>query len=317
MPYYLGLDLGGTRVRAALVDTEGACLWSREHALADLAPENERDRTVPFWQLSRLIAEGSAVESPAAIGVAATGPVDRATGIIDNPYTLPPQLNGNVVDTLSERHRVAVSLLNDADAAGLGEAWIGDGQDASSCAVVTIGTGIGFALVREGVIYHGAQGRHPEGGHQIVAPDGPRCACGLRGCLEALCSGPAIARQMSAAAPGPWTTAEVVAAAHAGHPAARRVLNRAGRALGAGLTNIVALHAPDVIVLNGGVALGWPEVAELGRKRISEGSIHCADEIDIKVSRLGEQAGAIGAARYAMEPTVISRREEAIRDGYR
>ena len=139
-----------------------------------------------------------------AIGIGSTGPVDRDLGAIQNPYTLPTWENVNIVKLLRERFHVPVTIENDADAAALGESWMGAGRGLSRLCMVTIGTGVGTAFIYDGSIYRGVGGAHCEGGHMILDPSGPECYCGAKGCWESLASGTAIgayAREQAASHP--------------------------------------------------------------------------------------------------------------------
>jgi glucokinase len=185
----VGVDIGGTNVRAAEVSSGGdpGCV---------LAEPLDPGRAETFGQLTDMI--GALIEKagsgpPVGIGIGATGPVDPAQGVISNRHTLPEPFWGPVTDRLSEAFGVPVWLENDADAAALGEAWVGAGAGAEVVACITVGTGIGCGVVCRGAIFRGARGSHPEFGHHVVDPSGPICYCGSRGCVESLASAPAIA----------------------------------------------------------------------------------------------------------------------------
>lgn len=225
------------------------------------------------------------------------------TGRIDSPHTLPGWSGIDLRGTLSARFGVEVRSENDAAAAALGEYWCGGGQGSERLVMVTIGTGIGGALVAGGRIYRGAAGFHPELGHQIVDPAGPRCYCGTAGCWEQLVSGPAIARARAWLRPDPDgegepdRAAELFAAARLGDPDAAHLVGRIGRYLGLGLVNVVAFYAPDRVVLGGGVADHF-DLLEPGIREALDplGHYHPITRMTLHRSELAESAGILGAA---------------------
>jgi glucokinase len=248
------------------------------------------------------------------IGIGASGPVDRALGAIQNPHTLPTWENVDVVTPLSSRFGVPVALENDADIAILGEYWVGAGRGCTRLAMVTVGTGIGLALMADGKLYRGARGYHPEGGHIVLDPHGPLCYCGANGCWESLASGTAIgrlAREREAVHPGSLLErvngnldeidADIVGqAAEAGDASAREVIDQAAYYLGLGLVNVIGMFFPEVIVLGGGVMrrfdLMQPRIMQTLARHVV---MVRASDARIELARLGIQAGVFGAA-YAV-----------------
>ena len=176
----VALDIGGTNVRAALVDADGTILARRT------AP-TERDGA------GTLLALASEVVDPrvTAIGIGVTGPVDHVSGVVDNPHTL-PGWEGLDLPGVFTSFGVPVVVDNDANAAALGEWWTGARAD--RLAMVTLGTGIGVGFVVRGEVVRGPGGVHGEAGHQVLDPNGPTCYCGARGCWEQLAAGPALPR---------------------------------------------------------------------------------------------------------------------------
>jgi glucokinase len=185
------------------------------------------------------------------IGIGATGPVDAVRGIINNPYTLEGWSNVPIVERLNKTFNVRVRLENDADAAALGEYWQGPGRNAKRLYAVTVGTGVGTSLIVDGEIYRGVDGSHPEGGHQLIDPNGPECYCGHRGCWESLISGSAISNQARDTLN--MDASSISEAARAGNPEALAIMQKAARDFSLGIVNIISLFVPDVLVLSGGV----------------------------------------------------------------
>jgi glucokinase len=245
------------------------------------------------------------------IGIGCSGPLDTERGVVRNPFTLPTWDGLELMAPLQARFGVPVALLNDCDAAALGEAWRGAGQGLARVVYVTIGTGIGAGIVIDGRLLEAPGGVAGEIGHATIEVNGPPCYCGSTGCLEMLASGPAIERSVRAAGGPDWdalqqiagsdqpVTAEViVAGARAGIQLARVELARAARALGAGLANLGVTIAPERIILGGGLSKAWdllgPEVIATFAQRT--GMIEQV-RTQIVLSTL-PNAAIVGAARH-------------------
>jgi glucokinase len=250
-----------------------------------------------------------------AIGIGSTGPLDRDKGAIQNPYTLPGWEDVSIVDYLQEHFRLPTALENDADAAALGEAWMGAGRDAGCIFMVTVGTGVGTAMIQENRIYRGVNGAHPEGGHILIDPSGPECYCGARGCLESLVSGPAIAELARKTAAGmcdgylqqvcngdlkSLSAAQVFDGARAGDETCRELVKTVSNWLGLGLVSIMMLNLPEVIILGGGVMRSYdlmePYILQVIQKH---DIIIPTSKVRLSLAGLGQQAGIFGAARAA------------------
>lgn len=249
-----------------------------------------------------------------ALGIGSTGPLDRQRGCIQNPYTLPGWEDVDIVTPMQELFSVPVALENDADAAALGESWIGAGQGLARMTMVTIGTGVGYALILDGKIYRGLGGEHPEGGHIILDPSGPPCYCGAHGCLESLVSGPAIA-EFARNASGLRTSllylqcegdldkidaATIFRVARTGDPFCLRIVERTADYIAQGLVSLMMLTLPDCIVLTGGVMRSYDLMQERIQAGIARHNVIIpAERVAIQPAMLGQQAGMFGAARAA------------------
>lgn len=244
----IGVDLGGTHVRAGAFDEQGQLLGQAEAGIASIGPD---DGLGIIEQLIQSILESVNASTLLGIGIGSTGPLDPLRGTINNPYTLAGWSDVPIVKRLNQVFRVPVRLENDADGAALGEYWQGAGRGAKRLYAVTVGTGVGTALIVDGKIYRGVDGSHPEGGHQLIDPNGPECYCGHRGCWESLISGPAIANagrdilNMDAAS--------IAEAARRGDKSALAIMKKAARDFSLGIVNIISFFVPDVLVLSGGV----------------------------------------------------------------
>ncbi|MGA8455793.1 MAG: ROK family protein [Streptosporangiaceae bacterium] len=296
MAWAVGVDLGGTNVRAAQVDEAG----SVGSVLTE--PLDPGRSTRPFAQLIDMTAsliEKAAGDPPVGIGVGATGPVDPVRGVISNPDTLPGAYQGAVTQVLAEAFGVPVWLANDADAAALGEAWTGAGVEVGVLACLTIGTGIGVGVISGGQIFRGAAGSHPEAGHHVVDPGGPACYCGALGCVESVASGAAVLREaLSTGTLAEGASAADVFAAADRIPALGRIVDRARAALCTAVLNLVAMHAPDLVVLTGNGHGDLPALVEQARQQL-RGYRFAPPGVQVRESALGGLAGCVGAAHLA------------------
>lgn len=304
MTWAVGVDIGGTNVRVAQVTADGAV-----GSVLSQPVDSQRADGRSFAQLTEMI--GALIElhpkRPVGIGIGATGPVDPERGLIINPHTLPPSFQGGVVAALSRIFELPVRLENDADAAALGEAWIGSAAGAEIAVCVTVGTGIGCGVVRHGTILRGAGGSHPEAGHHIVDPSGPECYCGARGCVESIASGTAIARAaIEAGVVNRCAHTGDVFAAAAQDTVCRAIVDRAHSALATAVINLVAIHGPDVVVLTGN-GMGEPKsLTEEISRQLAAYVFTPPGSVRVCLSDLGGMAGCIGAARLVLQPGVWS-----------
>lgn len=305
----IGVDVGGTSTKGAVVDGEGNALL-RAQVPTDPSAGTKGILTV----VERLLDDGS--EGVQGIGVGAAGFVEAASGAI----TFSPNLtydDPHIADALKSRFGLPVVVDNDANAAVWGERSFGTARGSDHVAMLTLGTGIGSGFVVDGRLIRGFGGAAAEFGHVVVDPHGPPCPCGLRGCLEQLASGGAFARAArEAVAQDPDSsilafagTAQAITGEHVARAAkeldetARRVLRTAGIALGIGLVNVVNVFDPELIVL-GGSATGAGEPF-LGPARDTLNQMLAAQRRRpqrLDVAQLGNDAGILGAAALAFDP---------------
>lgn len=291
----VGIDIGGTKMAVAAVDGAGI-LRARvtlpteaergfERAVARLAGAIEAVCAEAGWDSRRL----------RGIGIGCAGPVDPARGLINNPYTLAGWDRCDIVTPLRARFGVPVRLENDADAAAVGECFVGAGRGFDPVVMLTLGTGVGGAAIVRGEIYRGAGGEHPELGHLLVAGEGPDCYCGARGCLESLASGTAIAA--AGRALGFADTRAVFAAARAGQAAARALLDRVLAACAAAAWTLFHTLLPQRLILGGGIAEEHFELlAEAMNARVARATQFTPAGVRIVRAELGNTAGVVGAA---------------------
>jgi len=292
-----GVDIGGTKIAAGMVDSDGRILASREcPTQANAGLQAGLDSIVQMLRETASQAGGQME----GIGIGCTGPVHPQLGSLGKIEFLPGWEGANLVQELSRVFGVQAAIENDADAAALGEwAW-GVGGGAHSFILVTVGTGIGAGLVIEGQLYRGVNGSHPEMGHHVIDPQGPACFCGASGCWESLASGPAMERWAQARHPqGMLISArQLCAAASKGDGPAREAVKRTARYLAIGLANLVTIFSPEMIALGGGLlqsyALFWPEIEKTVH---SNCGLVPNQQVKIVRTALGAQAGLVGAAR--------------------
>lgn len=305
----IGVDIGGTAVKAAGLTRDGTVV-DRIERPTDPAAATKSLLGVLEDLLGRL--EGSDHEV-VAIGVGAAGFVDFATGAVTfspNAVYDDPQLSTAV----GVRFGLRVFVDNDANAAVWGERTFGCCPGADDVVMLTLGTGIGSGIVAGGRLLRGATGAGAELGHIVVDPSGPPCPCGLRGCLEQLASGTAIARLAliamgkdpesaiaEFAEPDGRITGESVAkAAREYDPTARDVLRKAGVALGIGLSNVVNVFDPELIVLGGSVVnAGEPYLGPARDQLARMMQAQRRRPMRLDVTSLGGDGGIVGAAALA------------------
>ena len=239
------IDIGGTKISVGMLDWNGHILARRE------IPSGKNLKLSDGFSLLLSMLRDTAEETGEpleGIGIGCTGPVDPFTGVLEDIAFLPDWRGFHLAEELRNAFDVPVFLENDADAAALGEYAWGAGKGSTHFIYITISTGIGGGMVIDGQLYRGADGAHPEVGHAVIDPSGPRCFCGAHGCWESLASGPALAERA-----GLPTALAVCKAAENGDPAAQAAINLEAYYLGIGFANLITLFVPDVIAFGGGV----------------------------------------------------------------
>jgi glucokinase len=293
MALAIGVDIGGTKVAAGVVDDEGRVLDRCRRATPDSDAAAALDAVVDA------VSELRARREVGAVGVAAAGYVsaDRSTMLFapNLPWQQVP-----VRDLLAERLGLPVDVENDANAAAWAEARYGAARGERDVVCLTVGTGIGAGLLLDGRLYRGAYGIAGEPGHLRVVPDGLPCGCGNRGCLEQYASGTALERyaaERGLAVSGP----EVTEAARAGDGRAVAAFTEAGAWLGQGLADLSAVLDPAVYVIGGGVADAGELLLAPARaafERALSGRAH-RPVAGLRAAELGNDAGLVGAADLA------------------
>jgi glucokinase len=318
----IGVDLGGTKLLAGAVDRK-----LDVHHRAFRRSREGKDTEALLDAIVEAVDETreAAGRDVHAVGFGIPSLVDQRTGIAARTVHLPLQ-DVPFRDVMAERLGVPVVVDNDANAALVAEHRRGAARGARTAALLTLGTGIGGAIVADGQLVRGAAGGAGEWGHMVVDVNGPSCSCGSFGCLEMLVSGSAIARHAKrvaasvpdsalgrAAAAGQEITGMLTTElAHDGDRAARDVVALAGMYLGIGIANVVNVLNPEVVVIGGGVVGAGDLVLEPARRVVAERALRPSrDQVRIVPTRFGDASGMMGAALLAMDAVGIADVSEA------
>lgn len=312
---YLGVDIGGTKVAAGLVNSEGEILFKTR------TPMNSTGSAEDALSCVRTAIDSitsSASLQVSGIGISTPGTVDLRSGTVLNPYNIPCWRNYPLGTAIRECYGLPVEVHNDGNAAGLAEALWGSGVGHKLVLYVTIGTGIGTAIVYGGRLYLGRTHAAGEGGHMVINFQGPKCSCGKSGCVEAFAAGPAIARRAQEqvqASPAHGKSllelaggsavaikSETVARAwEQQDPLATRILEETVDTLAIWFGNVIDLIEPDVIVVGGGlsgvVASWFPRLRE--QTVLWCNNPHCR-EIPFLEAKYGADSGIAGAAAVCL-----------------
>ncbi|HUI84984.1 MAG TPA: ROK family protein [Candidatus Binatia bacterium] len=318
--YSIAVDLGGTNLRIAAVSSEGKLL---DKLTTGTEVQRGRDYVIGEMcdAIQSLEAKHRSAGDLAGIGIGVPGFIDMDTGTIMRSPNLQDWARFPVRQEIERRLGTKVILENDANAAALGEKWLGAGRNTEHMAMYTLGTGVGGGIVMNGRLWHGVNGMAGELGHITVEPEGHPCGCGSRGCLEQYASATAIVRMarealesgnapdLADAAQGnvEFTSRAIYQLAVQGHPSAQKIYRRVGCALAIGIGGMVnALNLP-MYVIGGGVASAWdafaPAMFEEMKVRSFIYSITAPDRVGpgekhtvVTIALLGSDAGLYGAA---------------------
>lgn len=306
----VGVDIGGTKVAAGLVNCQGEILKRVRTPMA--ATGDAKAGLDAALAAIQQVLQGTSPEQARGIGICSPGPLDPKRGIVINPPNVPCWRNFPLAEEVRKVYRVPVKLDNDANAAALAEVLWGAAHGYRNVFYATIGTGIGSGIVLDGKIFHGRTGAAAEAGHMGVDPHGPVCGCGKHGCIEALASGPGIARRARqkvashpeslllkmAAGDAHAVTGEMVHQAwKAGDPVAREVIDETVDILAYWLGNIVDLLEPEVIVMGGGVStMLAPFLEDIRQRWVGRVVNPWPDQVPLVLARYREEAGIAGAA---------------------
>lgn len=290
----IGVDLGGHHLRAAVINGRGEILSQKQ-----INTDQSRELDAVLAQMGSLCAELEAKyasEKVLGVGVGIPGFMDHTTGLLTSSPNFPQWGNVNLHEAMKKKFTLPCVTENDANLAGLGEYWMGAAKGAKMLVALTLGTGVGGAVVQEGRVLKGSRGLAGELGHMVIDPRGPVCGCGGRGCLETLASGGSVERLTGSSAK------DVYERARGGDQTSIEVFENLGRNLGMGLSSLAQIFDPDLFVLGGQVGLAWemfyPSLLQEFSERMSR---HPAQTTPIVAAVCGNDAGILGGAFRVFE----------------
>lgn len=309
---FAGVDLGGTYIKSGLVTVEGEIVTNKvTSSEAEGGVDHVLNRIAEA--VHELVESTGGKYRILGVGIGVPGQVDVVRGCFRETPNLPGWEEVRVESEMRRRLDFAVFVDNDANLAALGEFAYGAGSGVTEMLMVTLGTGVGGGLILRGEIYRGAVGAAGEFGHMILHPDGPICACGRRGCVEAYVGSRGILRNvqerlnmgqeslLSRIDPDKMTPKDINDAAMQGDELAIEVFREAGEYLGIGLGNVANLLNIQKAVVGGGVANAGEFILGPARKTLSKTALVASrDTIEVVPAILGERAGLVGGARLAM-----------------
>lgn len=287
----IGVDLGGTAIKFGRFTESGEC----QQSLSVPTPQPATPEAV-IEAMADAIATLDPDRQASAIGVGTPGPADAAGRIARVAINLAGWHDVPVADWLETKTGRPTVLANDANCAGLGEAWLGAGRAFQDLILLTLGTGVGGAIILNGKLFVGRQGTAGELGLITLNPDGPPCNSGNLGSLEQYCSVQAVRRE-TGLEPG-----AVAAKAEAGDADAIAFWQQYGRNLGAGLASLVYVLTPEAVIIGGGISAGANLFLPTAKAEIARRVMPSSREnMQILLAELGNQAGIAGAARLALQ----------------
>jgi glucokinase len=310
--YAIGIDVGGTRIAAGLVERKGRIVRETRTSTPKGGPFGVVDAII---DVIGEVVSGVHSSEIAGIGIGLPAQIDFGRQTVEFCTNLP--LGGvDMRGLVMSRVKHSVTIDNDGHTAALGESRFGAAKGARDFVMVTVGTGVGGGVFIDGQLYRGHRGLGGEIGHMVVDLDGPECPCGAKGHLEAFVARPAIIREGLAAAATfrgagilrragddkDRVTAEVViAAANAGDEAAAEVMGRVGQVLGEALVGLVNLLNPQLVVIGGGIGESCPLVIERASQAIASEALAGRRDVKVVPAELGNDAGVVGAAALAFD----------------
>lgn len=295
-PEVIGIDLGGTAIKLGRFLADGTCLYS-----LSIPTPQPATPTAVVEAIVEAIKSFSTTNLPLAIGIGTPGPVDASGKIARVAINLKDWHDVPLADWLEAKTGYPTILANDANCAGLGEAWLGAGRQFQHLILLTLGTGVGGAVILDGKLFTGHQGAAAELGLITLNPEGPLCNSGNQGSLEQYASVQAIRRRTGKE---PHELGEM---ARNGDKSALEFWASYGRDLGVGLASLIYILTPQAVIIGGGISANaeffLPSVlAEIERRVLPSSRA----DLQLIVAELGNSAGMVGAAKLAWQKIQIS-----------
>ena len=312
---YVGIDLGGTNIKAGVVDAQGKIL-----AKISIPTEGAKGRAAVLENICRsaqlaMDKAGVPLADIRAIGIGSPGVQDWEKGEIVNAPNLPDWNNVPLVKVLQDRFGKPAVLDNDANAAAWGEFWAGAGKDVNSMVMLTLGTGVGGGIIIDGKLLHGHKTAAAELGHVCIDYRGRKCACGNIGCIEAYASADSLVRRFVEAVKAgqqttlaetvrqgkPVTSKMIYQAALAGDAFSKHAIEETGELLGVAIVSIIHTLNPELVLLSGGLSNAGDMIMKPLKRVVWERAwARALEDFDIRFATLGEDAGFVGAAGCAL-----------------
>ncbi|WEZ84453.1 ROK family protein [Rhizobium sp. 32-5/1] len=304
----IGIDLGGTQVRAALVGEQGTIFAQAEDQTEALAgPERVLSQILDLAE--RVLAAGQPL-SVVGVGVSTPGPVDTMAGVASDVPTLAGFAGFPLKAELQKRFVYPVSLENDGIAAAIGEWQFGEGKGYDNLIYVTVSTGIGGGIISDGRVVRGRKGMAGHIGHMSVMPNGELCPCGNRGCFEAYGSGTAFALRARIRALNCTETVlgkngtevhsrDVFSAARNGDVLANTLIEEEAEILGRGFVSLIHIFSPEIVVMGGGLSHEFDRLQPGIQNYIAQRAMPAFNDVQVIRAALGQNSGLVGAAALA------------------
>jgi glucokinase len=304
----VGIDIGGTKIAVALQNLNKVTIASESFPTqVDVSPIKMLESIEK--EIRRMLAETRT--EIAAVGIGCPGPIDIENGLVLTPTNLKSWTDFPIIKIFNEKFGVPVAFDNDANAAALGEFYVGAGKDFQDILYVTISTGIGGAIICGGKIHHGMRASAGEIGHAIVQPDGVLCRCGTRGCLETIGSGLSIARRAKEKLNGASfnrvnsdeiTAKTVIEAVKNGDETALSIWDETVKFLAIGIGNAITTIAPEAVIIGGGISMAGDVLFDPLRKYIGQNvKMLPIENVKILPASLGSESGIYGALILAQQ----------------
>lgn len=307
--YYLGIDLGGTNIAAAVVDEEGVIYGRSTRKTNAPRPYEEIFNDMAECAFDAARETGIEFDEIVSVGIGCPGAVDKESGRLEfannlDFYDVP------IVDRMEKLLGKKVHIENDANAAAWGEYLAGSGKGTDSMIMITLGTGVGSGIIENGHLITGAYGKGAEIGCMVICLDGEKCTCGRKGCFEAYASATALIKQTKRAmkenpesemwkiAKGKLSNVDGKTACISTDKAAKSVIKNYLRYLSEGIVNIINIFQPEIICIGGGVSNAGEKILKPIRKYIKDYSFarFGKKQTEVQIAKLGNDAGIIGAA---------------------
>ena len=317
----LGIDLGGTKILTSVMNPKGDML-SRDHSITPAAEGPDGVIQAIVASAERALQGSSvATDRVSAVGIGAPGLADTEAGLLFTSPNLPGWKDVPLRDIIQEKLKKKAFLINDGNAAALGEHYFGAARGVNHFIYITISTGIGGGIVVDGKVLRGFKGMAGEIGHMTITDEGPLCHCGNRGCWEALASGTALAKAarkrietgadttILSFAEGKIdevTAQTVQSAAENGDPIANQLILKVAYYFGVGVANLINIFNPEMIVIGGGLSNMGERLFKPAHRVVEERAFNRAYRtVRFVKAALGRNSGVLGAAAFAMDEMKI------------